>query len=56
MSVNPSPRPFSEPSPLSRSLAAIVVVLYAVVSILPLAWIGATAFSRRRMRLPIPRN
>ncbi len=44
MSVVPSPRPFSEPSLLAQRLAGVVVVLYAVVTILPLVWIGATAF------------
>ena len=37
-------RPFSESAPLVKWLAAVIVVVYAVVSVLPLIWIGATAF------------
>ena len=54
MSVVPSPRPFSEPSPLARRLAAVVVVFYAVVTILPLAWIGATAFKSQADAIAYP--
>ena len=54
MSAAPSPRPFSEPSPLARRLAAVVVVLYAVVAILPLAWIGATAFKSQADAIAYP--
>ena len=36
MSAAQAPRPFSEPSPLVRWLAGAVVVLYAIVTILPL--------------------
>ena len=54
MSVVPPPRPFSEPSPIARRLAAVVVVLYAVVTILPLAWIGATAFKSQADAIAYP--
>ena len=54
MSAVPPPRPFSEPSPLARWLAAVVVVLYAVVTILPLAWIGATAFKSQADAIAYP--
>ena len=54
MSAVPSPRPFSEPSPFARWLAAVVVVVYAVVAILPLAWIGATAFKSQADAIAYP--
>ena len=54
MSVAPSPRPFSEPSPFTRRLSAVVVVIYAVVAILPLAWIGATAFKSQADAIAYP--
>ncbi len=37
-------RSIVEPSPFSRRLAAMVIVLYAVISSIPLAWIVATSF------------
>jgi multiple sugar transport system permease protein len=54
MSAAPAPRPFSEPSPLVRWLAGAVVVLYAVVTILPLIWIGATAFKSQEDAVAYP--
>ena len=54
MSQALAPRPFSEPSPLTRWLAAMVVVTYAVVSLLPLAWIGATAFKSQSDAIAYP--
>jgi multiple sugar transport system permease protein len=33
-----------EPSPRAKALAAALVILYAVITIVPLLWIGATAF------------
>src|ERR1700728_5328423 len=33
-----------EASPRAKGFAAAIVILYAVVAILPLLWIGATAF------------
>jgi len=54
MSVVPSPRPFSESSPLTRRIAAVVVVFYAVFTILPLAWIGATAFKSQADAIAYP--
>ena len=32
------------PSPLSRRIAATIVILYAIVSMVPLAWILMTGF------------
>ena len=47
-------RPFSEPSPLLRWLAALVVVTYAIVSILPIVWIGMTAFKSQSDAIAYP--
>jgi multiple sugar transport system permease protein len=47
-------RPFSESSPLVKWLAALVVIAYAVVAILPLAWIGATAFKSQEDAIAYP--
>src|SRR6202167_4168897 len=47
-------RPYSEPSPLARQLAAVMCVLYAVFTILPLAWIGATAFKSQADAIAYP--
>ena len=47
-------RPFSESSPLVRWLAAVVVIAYAVVSVLPLVWIGATAFKSQSDAIAYP--
>jgi len=54
MSDAHAPRPFSEPSPLVRWLAAMLVVTYAIVSLLPLAWIGATAFKSQSDAIAYP--
>src|ERR1700689_703645 len=54
MSAVQAPRPFSEPLPLVRWLAGAVVVLYAVVAILPLVWIGATAFKSQADAIAYP--
>ena len=54
MSAVQSPRPFSEPSPLVRWLAGAVVVLYAIITILPLVWIGATAFKSQEDAIAYP--
>ena len=54
MSAAQAPRPFSEPSPLVRWLAGAVVVLYAIVTILPLIWIGATAFKSQEDAIAYP--
>ena len=47
-------RPFSESSPLVKWLAALVVIAYAVVAILPLVWIGATAFKSQEDAIAYP--
>ena len=47
-------RPFSESSPLVPWLAAVVVIAYAVVSVLPLVWIGATAFKSQSDAIAYP--
>jgi len=49
-----APRPFSESSPLMKWLAAIVVITYAVVTILPIVWIGATAFKSQSDAIAYP--
>jgi len=38
------PRSIVEPRPFSRRLAAVVIVVYALVSAIPLLWIVATSF------------
>ncbi len=47
-------RPFSDPSPLTRGLAAAIVIAYAVVSLLPLVWIGLTAFKSQSDAIAYP--
>ena len=47
-------RPFSELPPLVKWLAAVIVVVYAVVSVLPLIWIGATAFKSQEDAIAYP--
>ncbi len=47
-------RPFSESSPLVKGLAALVVIVYAVVAVLPLIWIGATAFKSQEDAIAYP--
>src|SRR6202044_2492916 len=54
MSAVQPARPFSEPSPLVRWLAGAVVVFYAIVTILPLIWIGATAFKSQEDAIAYP--
>jgi multiple sugar transport system permease protein len=54
MSAVQPPRPFSEPSPLVRWLAGAVVILYAIVTILPLVWIRATAFKSQEDAIAYP--
>jgi multiple sugar transport system permease protein len=47
-------RPFSEPSPVTRFIAGTIVVLYAVVTVLPLVWIGLTAFKSQSDAVAYP--
>ena len=47
-------RPFSEPSPIVRWLAGMIVVVYATVAILPLAWVGMTAFKSQSDAIAYP--
>jgi multiple sugar transport system permease protein len=49
-----APRPFSEPSALARAAAGAVVVFYAVASVLPLVWIGLTAFKSQSDAIAYP--
>ena len=42
-----------ESSPRAKAFAGAIVILYAVVAILPLLWIAATAFNRRATQSPI---
>ncbi len=44
MSAPDQARSIVEPTPFSRRLAALVIVVYALVSSIPLAWIVATSF------------
>ena len=44
MSARDQARSIVEPAPFSRRLAALVIVVYALVSSIPLAWIVATSF------------
>jgi multiple sugar transport system permease protein len=54
MSAVRSHRPFSEPPVLLRWLAAVVVVTYATVSVLPIVWIGMTAFKSQSDAIAYP--
>ena len=54
MSDAPSHRPFSEPAPILRWLAGAIVVTYALVSVLPIAWIGMTAFKSQSDAIAYP--
>jgi multiple sugar transport system permease protein len=54
MSDAPTLRPFSEPSPVVRWLAGLIVVVYATIAILPLAWIGMTAFKSQSDAIAYP--
>ena len=54
MSAVRSHRPFSEPPAFLRWLAAVVVVTYAVVSVLPIVWIGMTAFKSQSDAIAYP--
>jgi multiple sugar transport system permease protein len=47
-------RPFSEPSPPARWLAGTIVILYAIVCVLPLVWIGLTAFKSQSDAIAYP--
>jgi multiple sugar transport system permease protein len=47
-------RPFSEPSPGSRRAAGALVILYALLSLLPLVWIGLTAFKSQSDAIAYP--
>ena len=42
--VTDEARSIVEPGPFSRRLAAVVIVLYALVSLVPIVWIVATGF------------
>ncbi len=44
MKVADEARSIVEPGPFSRRLAALVIILYALVSLIPIAWIVATSF------------
>jgi multiple sugar transport system permease protein len=54
VSATTSSRSVTEASPLVRWIAAAVIILYAVVTILPLAWIGATAFKSQADAIAYP--
>jgi multiple sugar transport system permease protein len=54
MSDAQSHRPFLEPSPIVRWLAGLIVVSYAVVSVLPIVWIGMTAFKSQSDAIAYP--
>ena len=44
MSAATSAHSVVEPSPLAKRIAGVIVVLYALITMVPLAWIFATAF------------
>jgi len=44
MSADGNPRSVLEPSPLSRRIAALLVIAYALVAMIPLVWIVLTGF------------
>jgi len=41
---NESARSVAEPSPLSRRIAAVLVITYALIALIPIAWIFLTGF------------
>jgi multiple sugar transport system permease protein len=47
-------RPFSEPAPIVRRVAGALVIFYAVMSLLPLLWIGLTAFKTQSDAIAYP--
>ena len=52
--MNDAHRPFSEPTPLARFIAGTVVLAYAIIAILPLLWIGLTAFKSQSDAVAYP--
>jgi ABC-type sugar transport system, permease component len=53
MSIANTAHSVVEPSPNTRRLAGSLVVLYAVITMIPLVWIVSPRSSRRTMRSPI---
>ena len=47
-------RPFSEPAPFARRTAGALVIGYAVLSLLPLLWIGLTALKSQSDAIAYP--
>jgi multiple sugar transport system permease protein len=54
MSAASTHRAFSEPSPITRWLAGLIVVTYAIVSVMPIVWIGLTAFKSQSDAIAYP--
>jgi multiple sugar transport system permease protein len=52
--MNDAHRPFSEPTPLARFIAGTIVLAYAIITILPLLWIGLTAFKSQSDAVAYP--
>jgi multiple sugar transport system permease protein len=52
--MSDAPRSFAQASPLTRKAAGALVVAYAVLSLLPLMWIGLTAFKSQSDSIAYP--
>jgi len=52
--MNDAHRPFSEPTPLARFIAGTIILAYAIITILPLLWIGLTAFKSQSDAVAYP--
>jgi multiple sugar transport system permease protein len=52
--MSDAPRSFAEPAPLARKVAGAVVIAYAALSLLPLMWIGLTAFKSQSDAIAYP--
>ncbi len=54
MSAATTARSVAEASPRAKAIGGAVVILYAVITILPLLWIGATAFKSQSDAIAYP--
>ena len=54
MSAAAAPRSVADSSPRANAVAGAIVILYAVITILPLLWIGATAFKSQSDAIAYP--
>jgi multiple sugar transport system permease protein len=52
--MSDAPRSFAQAAPLARKAAGVVVIAYALLSLLPLLWIGLTAFKSQSDAIAYP--